>query len=430
MKRLFLTLCLLLALCGLDQQTQPAPAQAQTFEGAYLVGAEPGWVPGPGWTDVTPPALAALGLHRLIAADAPALEQSLASDPGVRFSAPERSIAALDQTITPNDADWVLQYGPAQIQVPEAWQLAAGCAVSTLAIVDSGVDLDHPDLVGRIWFNAGEVGGGRETNGLDDDGNGYADDWRGWDFSNRDNDPDDDYGHGTHVAGIANASANNRIGIAGVAGAAWGVRIMALKVLNAIGMGLDGNAAEAIKYAVDNGAQVINLSLGDPLPTPALEQALSYAAEHGVLVVAASGNSGISGVYYPARYETALAVGAVTSDNQRAYFSSYGPELDLVAPGVAIYATVPGGGYAYRSGTSMATPHISGVAALLARMPQYGSARLMRDALIHTARVLTPVDNTDFFGFGLVQARDALDWNPEGAPGACYAAFLPSIESR
>ncbi len=130
------------------------------------------------------------------------------------------------------------------------------------------------------------------------------------------------------------------------------------------------------------------------------------------------------------RYENALAVGAVTADSQRAYFSSFGPELDLVAPGVAIYSTIPGGGYSYRSGTSMATPHISAVAALLARMPQYGTAQLIRDALVNTARVLTPVDNTDLYGYGLVQARDAIEWNPDGATNACHLAYLPSVETR
>jgi len=430
-KAQLLSLGLALLLSGLyPVATAPATAVTVSDSGAWLVRAPAEWRAGPGWQDVTPPALAALGLRRLIPVGASGVETALAAEPGLTLLGPDNTVAAQDQSVTPNDAAWPLQYGPAQIQATDAWELAAGCAPVTLAVIDSGADFAHPDLVGRFWLNHAELGNGREANGVDDDGNGYVDDWRGWDFTNADNHPSDDYGHGTHVIGIANATANNGIGIAGVAGAAWGVRVMVLKVLDQSGFGLDSQAAEAVKYAVDNGARVINLSLGDPLPTPALQAALDYAAARDVLVVAASGNSGIDGVYYPARYTTALAVGAVTASNERAYFSTYGPELDLVAPGVAIYATAPGGGYAYRSGTSMATPHVSGVAALLARMPQYGTARLISDALLNTALVVSPIDNTDFFGYGLVQARDALDWNPLGSVGVCHVVNLPAIVQR
>ncbi len=403
---------------------------AQTNVQAWIVRADAAWTPGPGWQDVSSPALLALGLHRILPGSQQALDQGLAFDPRVISSGPEQTVEALENFVAPNDAGWPLQYGPEQIQAPQAWQITAGCAVSVLAVIDSGLDFSHPDMAGRLWNNPGESGAGRETNGIDDDGNGYVDDWRGWDFVSKDNQPGDDYGHGTHVAGIANAAANNGIGIAGVAGATWGVQIMALKVLDGSGIGTDSQAAEAIKYAVDNGARVINLSLGDPLPTPAIERALDYAAEHGVLIVAASGNSGIYGVYYPARYDTALAVGAVTSGNERAYFSSYGPELDLMAPGVAIYSTVPGGNYSYRSGTSMAAPHIAAVAAMLARLPQYATASSIRDALINTALVVTPDESSDQYGYGLVQARDAIGWDPDGTVAACHLAYLPSIGNR
>lgn len=410
--------------------TTPPSAAAQTDVQAWIVRAAAAWTPAPGWQDVSSPALLALGIHRVIPPSGEAAERLLAVDPRVVSSTPERNVESLDNVVTPNDAGWPLQYAPEQIQAPQAWQVAAGCALSVLAVIDSGLDFSHPDMAGRTWTNPGETGAGRETNRIDDDGNGYVDDWRGWDFVNKDNQPSDDYGHGTHVAGIANAAANNGIGIAGVAGATWGVQIMALKVLDGSGIGTDSQAAEAIKYAVDNGARVINLSLGDPLPTPAIERALEYAAAHAVLVVAASGNSGIYGVYYPARYDTALAVGAVTPDNERAYFSSFGPELDLMAPGVAIYSTVPGGNYSYRSGTSMAAPHIAAVAALLARMPQYNTASLIRDALVNTALVVAPDESSDLYGYGLVQARDALDWDPNGEVATCHLAYLPSIGNR
>ena len=270
MKRLSLPLSLALLLNGLGPILPTDSAMAQADESAWIVRADAAWTPGAGWRDVTTPELAALGVHRIVPVAAGETGQAFTLDPAVQLAQPETTVSALDQTVAPNDAAWSLQYAPEQIQTLEAWQVAAGCAVSVLAVIDSGLDFTHPDLAGRYWTNAGETGGGRETNGIDDDGNGYIDDWRGWDFVGHDNNPSDDYGHGTHVAGIANAAANNGIGIAGVAGAAWGVKVMALKVLDSSGLGLDSSAAEAIKYAVDNGARVINLSLGDPLPTPAI----------------------------------------------------------------------------------------------------------------------------------------------------------------
>jgi subtilisin family serine protease len=416
--------CLLLALT-------PRPVRAATpvpEPAAWLVRAPADWRPPAGWQVWPDPSLAALGLARVVPIGPDTATASL------QDATPDIGVTAQDEPTPsqPNDADWALQYAPPQIQLPDAWSLSSGCGRAVIAIVDSGVDFNHPDLVGRIWFNQGEIGFGREANGVDDDGNGYVDDWHGWDFVNGDNDPRDDYGHGTHVTGIANATANNQIGIAGVAGAAWGVQAMVLKVLDNRGNGFDSKAAAAVVYAVDNGAQIVNLSLGDPRPTPALEAAIDYATERGVLVVAAAGNSGAQGVYYPARYDQALAVGAVTAENERAFFSSYGPQLDLVAPGFAIYSTALDGSYGYRSGTSMATPHVSGTAALLARLPDYSDLPGIRDALLNTTLDLAGynVEAGEIFGNGLVQARSALEWRPLGPPPACYSHFLPALFAR
>lgn len=422
-----LVVCLLIALTP-----RAARAEAGPDATAWVGPVAPGWQPPPGWQVWPDPSLTALGWVRVVplpaqTPDGPSVSPFAQARPDVPLSALTEPTPSM-----PNDTDWGLQYAPPQIQLPDAWTLSSGCGKVVIALVDSGVDFNHPDLAGRLWLNQGEVGLGRETNGVDDDGNGYVDDWRGWDFVNGDNEPRDDYGHGTHVTGIANATTNNGIGIAGVAGAAWGVQAMMLKVLDNRGNGFDSKAAAAVVYAVDNGAQIINLSLGDPRPTPALEAAITYASGHGVLVVAAAGNSGTEGVYYPARYEPVVAVGAVTAENERAFFSSYGPHLDLVAPGFAIYSTMLDGSYGYRSGTSMATPHVSGTAALLARLPEYHDLAGLRDALLNTTLDLAGynIEAGEIFGNGLLQARSALEWRPLGTPPACYTQFLPAILAR
>jgi subtilisin family serine protease len=289
------------------------------------------------------------------------------------------------------------------------------------------VDLNHPDLASKIWTNPGETGGGKETNGADDDGDGYVDDWRGWDFVNGDNDPQDDYGHGTHVSGIAAAASDNGIGIAGMA---WGARIMPLKILDSGGNGSDSDVAAAMVWATDHGAQIINLSLGGDAPAAVMEAAVNYAYGHGVTVVAAAGNTGKPGVVYPAAYPNAIAVAATNSNDNHASFSSYGAEVDLAAPGVGIYSTywtrTGGSTYTSLSGTSMAAPHVAGVAALLASLPQFNTPDKIRLALEATALDLGPVCRDPYYGIGLVQAFDAVELDPNSRPSVkCYYYFAP-----
>jgi subtilisin family serine protease len=241
---------------------------------------------------------------------------------------------------------------------------------------------------------------------VDDDGNGYVDDWRGWNFVSSTNSPQDDHGHGTHVAGIAAAVGNNGLGIAGIA---WGARLMALKILSSTGYGTESNVARAMVYAADHGARVINLSLGGSIPMTMMEDAVNYACAHGVTVVAATGNT--SGpVLYPAAYPNAIAVASVDASNVRSYFSNYGPEVDLAAPGSSIYSTRLGGSYTYLSGTSMSTPHVSGVVALLASLPQFDTTDKIRAALQNTALDLGTAGWDQYYGYGLVQAYSALNY--------------------
>jgi len=262
------------------------------------------------------------------------------------------------------------QWGLSAIDAERARDILAGANGSPMAVqvavIDTGIDLGHPDLSANIWRNRTEVFG---TPGVDDDGNGYTDDYHGYDFARRDNNPEDDNNHGTHVAGIIGADGANNIGTAGAAG--LNVELMALKALDGSGGGSIATIAEAVYYAVDNGADIINLSLGTSGFSHSLYNAIAYAASRDVLVVAAAGNAGDNSdryPFYPAAFslDNIVSVAATTPDNRLASFSNYGDRhVDLGAPGTNILSTLPGGGYGSLSGTSMAAPLVTGVAAAL-----------------------------------------------------------------
>jgi subtilisin family serine protease len=250
-----------------------------------------------------------------------------------------------------------------------------------VAVVDTGVDYNHFDLDSRIWTNSSEIVG----NGIDDDGNGYIDDVRGWDFINNDNDPMDRNSHGTHVAGTI-AGENNGIGVTGVA---YNATIMPIQVLSAEGFGSSIAVANGIRYAADNGAHVINLSLGGGFNS-SIKSAVEHAWELGSLVIMASGNEGASQPSYPAQYavDTGVAVGAIDINNNVAGFSNDAGETVMdyvVAPGVNVLSTVPGGGFARFNGTSMATPHVAGVAALLRGAVSEMAVATLESFIVQTA---------------------------------------------
>lgn len=273
---------------------------------------------------------------------------------------------------TPSDPRYFMQWDMNKIRLPEAWNITRGSSSVVVAILDTGMDLSHPDLVGGLWRNSDEVAG----NGWDDDGNGYVDDINGYDFagngrfpgvSAEDPVPNDTNDHGTHVAGTVGARADNGIGISGVAPL---VRLMIVKVLGGIlGSGYSSDIIDGIVYATDNGAQIINMSLGGTSASMAEATALRYAWDRGVFIAAAAGNAGdgANPIEYPAGYMFTMSVAATDQNDYRAYFSTYNSFVEIAAPGVDIHSTVPGGGYEEEdwSGTSMACPHIAGMAALL-----------------------------------------------------------------
>jgi thermitase len=336
----------------------------------------------------------ALGVQRLTVPEGQelAIIAALRHHPLVEYAEPNYIIRAV---LTPNDPYFSSQWGLTKIGAPQAWEVTTGSSDLTIAIVDSGIDLDHPDLSGKIIL--------------------------GYDYVNGDWVPDDDYGHGTHVAGIAAAWADNGQGVAGVS---WGARLMALKVLNAGGNGTYADVASAVIYAADNGAKIINLSLGGDFDSQTLHDAVIYAHNAGCVLAAATGNDGGSAVLYPAKYAEALAVAATGSTDQRVWFSNYGPEVDVAAPGVSIYSTYLGGGYTSMGGTSMATPHVAGLAALIWSVCPGYTNNQVESCIERSAVDLGAAGWDQYYGHGRIDAHAALLCAPNLGANPQSIAFL------
>ncbi len=290
----------------------------------------------------------------------------------VQYAEPDYIMSA---NIVPNDTSFGNLWGmhntginsgviDADIDAPEAWALTTGSRSVKVAIIDSGIDQAHPELAPNLWTNPNEIPG----NGLDDDGNGYVDDIRGWDFVSDDATPQDDNGHGTHCAGTIGAVGNNAGGVAGVC---WNVSLISLKFLNSAGDGTISDGIEAIAYATSLGVTLTSNSWTGGDYSQAMKNVIDAAGNAGVLFVAAAGNNSSYLEFYPeypASYTSGnlISVSATTRQDGLADFSNYGlVSADLGAPGLDIYSTLPGSGYGYNSGTSMACPHVAGACALL-----------------------------------------------------------------
>lgn len=282
----------------------------------------------------------------------------LRADPNVEYAEPNYLYYA---SYTPNDPYYTstIQWPLFKVEAAAAWDISSGSGVK-VAVLDTGVQANHPDLTGKVILQK--------------------------DFAYNDNVADDVAGHGTHVCGTIAATTNNGIGVASLG---FGTQIIAGKVLNNSGSGTLAKIANGITWAADNGAKVINMSLGGTSGSTALQNAVNYAWNKGVVVVAAAGNSNTTAANYPAYYTNAIAVAATDQNDARASFSNYGSWVDIAAPGVDVGSTYINSQYVYMSGTSMASPHVSALAALVWSSSYGTSATAVRSRLISTADATT-----------------------------------------
>ncbi|MGC8741230.1 MAG: S8 family serine peptidase [Candidatus Sumerlaeaceae bacterium] len=315
----------------------------------------------------------------------------LREDPVILYATPQRRLE-LCATL-PNDPlfanQWQLRnigqnggLAGADINVSQAWDITTGSAHTVLAIVDSGVELTHPDLIGQVWTNPGEI----PANGLDDDANGFVDDVHGWNFYSSSPDVSPTLGHGTNVAGLAGAASNNGIGVAGVN---WQARLMIVNIFSPAGYATEADAADAIVYACDNGARVINASWGSPGYSQLLTDAVEYARSKGVLICAAAGNYNFDAdehPFYPAAIGSDALLGVGGTTNRDDWIYNYGAaRVQIAAPANLVYMARYPSTYGYGSGTSYAAPLVTGAAGLLLAIAPDAQAANLRMRLVANA---------------------------------------------
>jgi hypothetical protein len=294
-------------------------------------------------------------------------------EPNIKFKA----------DFVPNDPNWNLQWGPVKIEADKAWDTQRGNSSVVVAVVDTGIDWNHPDLASNYVS-------------------------LGYDWVNNDTDPMDDEGHGSHCAGIIAATINNEVGIAGLAQ----VQIMAEKGLDYTGSGWEDDLANAIIHAVDQGADIISNSWGGYEDGALVHDAVKYAYDHGVSLIAAAGNDAFYMKHYPAAYDEVVAVTATDQEDDPASFTNYGDWVELGAPGVNIWSTIWDDSYDYNSGTSMATPHVSGIAALVWSQFPSMTRDQVRAQLRCTAQDLGDPGFDKYYGYGRVNAKTAVEQAP------------------
>lgn len=396
---------------------------------------------------VTKPVLVEQDEPAVIAPESPASPEPSPAPKQEEIAASIKQEFTYYPLLAANDPGYAGSWALQKMNAPAAWDISTGSSSTIVAVIDSGFALNHDDLRESWYINSGEQGTtqagdrcwsgtptNKQTNGCDDDNNGYEDDWRGWNFVLTDNNPQagrenpngDGVFHGTEVAGLVGAAGNNNTGIATLS---WNTRIMPLQALSDDGPGFTSDVAAAIYYAVDNGADVINMSLGSNNFDAAIQTATNYAIANNVAVVAAAGNCGTGTepgcngygagyMSYPARNPGVIAVGATTSTDARASFSSYGHSLDVVAPGSGAINTptyTPGNQTSlYTSavfGTSYAAPYVSSLISLIKSIrPDSSMSDVAALVMATTTKVsgMSGQPYTTQFGHGLINAQQAL----------------------
>lgn len=366
-----------------------------------------------------------MGIDRLTSFSVPAnvnaddLLNYLIKNPAVEYAHFSHAFEIHD---LPNDPLLAEQWLVEKIHLPEAWEINFGDHAIPVCIIDTGIDYFHEDLTANLWLNTGEDlnQNGKidpaDFNNIDDDENGFIDDIRGWDFTDAlhfpdggdylipDNDPADEHGHGTAVAGIISATANNELGIAGIAP---GCKIMNLRAGTSQGLLEEEDVASAIIYAVDNGARIINMSFGDVATSQMFRDIMQFAYQCGVVLIASAGNSSSAEIHYPSGFQQVISVGATNSVDELASFSNFGTTIDLVAPGVDLKTTLRNNTYGNFSGTSASAPVISGVAALMLSQRPHLSNQDVRNILVSSADDLGETGWDNLFGAGRVNALKA-----------------------
>lgn len=312
--------------------------------------------------------------------------------------------------LEPNDSNYSLQWALPKINANKAWNITTGREDIVIAVIDTGVKWNHPDLNDSIWINEDEI----PDNNIDDDGNGYVDDVRGYNFvkgdyetHNAKNDPMDNNGHGTHVAGIIASEMNDE----GVVGICPSCKIMALRAADDSGDLVTVDVVDAVNYAIDNGARIISMSFGGNEFDNLFNETLSEAYNEGIILVASAGNDGEDRVAYPANYSFVIAVGNTKTNDKLSSNSNYGKEVEIAAPGIDIYSTYLNDGYDYMSGTSMACPYVSGSIGLILSYFLDINKEINQNEIINVLN-LTGVDiNYHFKRIDIYDAFKVLDYS-------------------
>ncbi|MES2155916.1 MAG: PKD domain-containing protein [bacterium] len=361
-------------------------AASPTTIGQAVIGFQDGAMPhlSAGGTFLGMPVLQVVPQTQFLVVQAPDLATVRTAVSGLTTIAYVEDNGLMSALVTPNDAQYSSQYGPGMMGFPTAWgQAGYGSSSTIVALVDSGILKTHQDLTGSRMM-------------------------QGHDYVNNDSDPNDDCGHGTHTSGTVGATTNNGLGVAGMSQA----RILHMKALAATGgilsvqcSGSNSNIAQAIIDATDQGAKVISMSIGGPSSDSTTLNAVNYAWNHGVTLVAAAGNDGAANsVEYPGAYPNVIAVSALDSNKVLASYSSYGPQVSIAGPGTNVLSTYNDGGYSTLSGTSMATPHVAGALALALSCAPSTTNAALRTALQNTAEDLGPAGKDNQYGYGLARA--------------------------